>query len=631
MSTLVFDTEIYSNYFLIMFMDIATERVRILDMYPGKKLPTHSVVSELKNSIVSFNGNSFDIPIISVALSGANCSTIKQACDDIILHNMMPWNVEKKYKITVPEFNHIDLINVAPGIASLKMYGGRMHCATIRDLPFAPGHEVSVRDRVTLRKYCLNDLRLTKALFWKLKPKLDLRKKMGESYGLDLMCKSDAQIAEAVIRSGVESSTGRPVKKVKPGGAGSDFTYSNPEWVSFKSDKLKSLLNDVINTTFKVPSTGSVIIPHALKHYKITIGATGYRMGIGGLHSMESRRKVTSDAGHILIDRDVVSYYPAILLSLGMSPKRIGNSFMKVYSRLVDLRLTAKRAGDKDTSDSLKITINGTFGKLNNRYSIMYDPKLFIAVTVTGQLALLMLIEMIELVGIHVISANTDGVVINCPRKKETLLNLIMLEWERTTGFDTSEMRYSALYSRDVNTYVALREAGSFDTEIPDVSIKSKGLMGAESLMRNPTNLICINAVIKFLAKGVPVEDTINGCDDATKFTCLRNVSTGAVLGGAHVKGAPVSGGKYIGKAIRWYYSTERCEPILYAVNGNKVPRTDGAKLIMTLPYPDDGKDYFRCIPHAPYDVDRSWYIREAYSILSQLGADNGLPLFKDL
>jgi len=59
----------------------------------------------------------------------------------------------------------------------------------------------------------------------------------------------------------------------------------------------------------------------------------------------------------------------------------------------------------KKTANTLKTLLNGSFGKLGSRYSIFYAPTEMLQVTITGQLALLMLIEMMELCGIPVVSA----------------------------------------------------------------------------------------------------------------------------------------------------------------------------------------------------------------------------------
>ena len=67
--------------------------------------------------------------------------------------------------------------------------------------------------------------------------------------------------------------------------------------------------------------------------------------------------------------------------------------------------------------------------------------------------------------------------------------------------------------------------------------------------------------------------------------------------------------GEYLGKVIRWYYSSEQRgrSEIVYANNGNKVPRSEGAKPIMDLP------DSF------PTDIDYQWYIDETLAILKQI------------
>jgi DNA polymerase elongation subunit (family B) len=134
---------------------------------------------------------------------------------------------------------------------------------------------------------------------------------------------------------------------------------------------------------------------------------------------------------------------------------------LDVFEVIVDRRLEAKHSGDKKTADSLKITINGTFGKLGSKYSTMYAPNLLIQVTVGGQLNLLMLIEMLELHGITVVSANTDGIVSLVEKhQEETFLNIIT-GWEHLTKLKTEETEYKALFSRDVNNYIAVKHDNS--------------------------------------------------------------------------------------------------------------------------------------------------------------------------
>lgn len=585
--TLVLDTEVYRDYFLASFLNVDTGNVRHFELYDGQPLDVPTLRSILgRYRIVTFNGNNFDLPVLSVAMGSGDPAAAKRVANKIILNNMKHWQLG----IEPPKCDHIDLIEVAPGIASLKIYGGRMHAPKMQDLPIDPEASISPEDCALLRQYCGNDLRTTLALFRKLEPQIKLRESMSAEYGVDLRSKSDAQIAEAVIVHEVEKRMGRKLEKQDPFRlAGQTFTYKSPGFLDMSTPEL-SKIRDVLNTSvFTIGGNGVVTMPKEIADLKIEIGQSTYQMGIGGLHSTEKCAAHHSDDDHILVDRDVASYYPAIILNCGLKPASMGDHFLSIYRSIRDRRIVAKRTGDKVTADALKLVVNGSFGKFGSPYSKLYSPTLLIQTTVTGQLSLLMLIEQLESEGIPVVSANTDGIVIKCPRDKIALMELIVLEWEVATGFETEATEYLALYSRDVNNYVAIKPDG----------FKVKGVYAPAALQKNPTNEIVTTAVIEFLQKGIPVEQTITSCRDITKFVSVRTVKGGAVKDGA-----------YLGKAVRWYYALGELGTINYKVNGYTVPRTEGAKPLMDLPeaFPDD--------------VDLDWYITEAQSILRDIGVN---------
>jgi hypothetical protein len=268
----------------------------------------------------------------------------------------------------------------------------------------------------------------------------------------------------------------------------------------------------------------------------------------------------------------------------------MGEPFLRVYREIVEQRLAAKHAGDKVKADALKITINGSFGKFGSKWSALYSPDLLIQTTLTGQLALLMLIEALEVAGIAVVSANTDGVVIKCPVNKQNVMDDIVFEWETCTGFNTEATNYRSLYSRDVNNYLAFKLGGGF---------KAKGAYASAGLSKNPSNEICTDAVVAFLNDGTSIEDTVHACWDISRFVTIRSVKGGAIDQQGH----------YLGKAVRWYYSTTAQGPIRYRLNHYTVARSYGAQALMDLP------DQF------PSDVDFDLYIAEAQTILKDIGA----------
>lgn len=606
---LLMDCEVYPNYFQCAFMSYHTGEVIDFIATPDHPLNVVGLRWALETfCTVGFNTIAFDNVILGVALAGGTCAQLYEATVQLIQENKNRADVLKAYKAKKLKLNCIDLIEVAPLSASLKIYGGRLHVPRMQDLPFPPGTWLSPAQMAIVRYYCVNDLRTTAYLRHCLTEQIKLRIAMSAEYGIDLRSKSDAQIAEAVI--GDEVGAINHMRPQKPTiEVGTEYRYRVPAFLRYETPMMASVLNWVANTPFVVGDSGAVGMPPNLADMKITIGAGVYRMGIGGLHSSEQTAAHYADDDTVLVDRDVISYYPKIIINQGLFPAHLGPAFLTVYSSLVDRRITAKAEGRKVVANSLKIVVNGSFGKLGSKYSILYAPDLLIQTTITGQLALLMLIERLENRGIPVVSANTDGIVIKCPKPLMGVMEAVVAQWERETNFETEETRYLALYSRDVNNYIAVKAAydkvAKLWTSKPD-GTKNKGAFAnpwlsakdpAEVLHKNPANQICIEAVEAFLVRGVAVSETIRKCTDIKKFVSVRNVTGGAV-----------QKGEYLGKSVRWYYCTEDLGEMVYARSGNKVPRSDGARPALQLPVV------------LPTDIDYEWYEREALSVLSDVG-----------
>lgn len=239
------------------------------------------------------------------------------------------------------------------------------------------------------------------------------------------------------------------------------------------------------------------------------------------------------------------------------------------------------------TMNSLKTAINGSYGKFGSQYSFLFSPDLLIQTTLTGQLCLLMLIESVELAGAKVMSANTDGIVVYANKSKMVDISAAYVTWELETGFDLEKTNYTGLYSRDVNNYIAVK---------PNGEIKGKGAFAETSLMKNPSTPICYEAVKRFIARGEPLENTVKDCKDVTQFLAVRTVKGGAMWRD-----------QFLGKTVRWYYSTDN-STINYKSNGNKVPKSDGSKPMMQL------------TESIPSDIDYQWYLDECKTILETLG-----------
>jgi hypothetical protein len=596
---LIFDIECYVNYFLVAFKSVDTGKVLLFERREGLELPYNKIRWILDNCcVIGYYSKSYDMLMLRMAMIGHACGFLKQLSDKLIKPDetgktMRVYELERLYKLPEETFDHIDLFEVAPLSGSLKLYAGRLHCTRMQDLPYAEDAVLTMEETITLAKYCVNDLDNTLLLLTELKQQMALRVAMSAQYGVDVRSKSDAQIAETVIASELFKITGK--KAYRPDIAeGKIYFYNMPAFVKYEAPALNDLKALISAAQFRMNKAGSPEIPEEIEGHTVTINKTTYKIGIGGLHSCEESVCYRSDDEFVLIDRDVVSYYPSIILNQNLYPKHLSKTFLDVYRGIVQRRIHAKNTGDKVVADSLKITINGSFGKFGSKWSILYAPNLMLQVTITGQLALLMLIDKIENVGIQVVSANTDGVVIRCPRARRGELDAVITEWETETKFATEETTYRAIYSRDVNSYIAVKDDGKVKTK---GAFSERGSAGDSRLSRNPENFVCLDAVIAHITEGTPIADTVNACTDVRRFVTVRQV-----------KGGAAKSSVYLGKVIRWYFSTEMKGEINYVGSGNKVPNSDEAMPLMEL------------TETLPHDLYRDKYIAKANEMLVDLG-----------
>lgn len=634
---IVLDTEVIGPNFLICTHTIRSGKTRFFwndDREQFRKLYENPNVT-----FVTFNGMSFDAPLVQAYVNGQSGQQLKDIANAIIEQNLMPWQTRTQFDIGDIRADFIDIKQVAPGVMlSLKTYEGRMHFKRLQDMPIDHTQQtLTERQRSTVESYCLNDVMATLALYKTIEQEVALREEMGENYGIDLRSKSGAQAAEAVLRKVCEIPR-RDIAVPR------SVAYKTPGFVKTANTAILALIKQIEEHEFLInPNTGSPVFPDFLKA-PIQLGHGTYQFGIGGLHSQhDTQRHLVASQTLALADWDVVSYYPSLLIKAGLIPKLAdgkGALFLATYTDIFNRRIEAKRSGDKMTANSLKLVLNSTFGKLGNQFCSFYSPDLMLAVTITGQLNLLCLIDAMEkLPTVRCESANTDGVLLAYHPDAANMVKAAIMANSTLTGFEYEETPYREVAQRDVNSYVAITTDGK---------PKRKGAFALAGVMENgnPTFQICADAAAQYLLDRTPVEDTVNACRDIRQFVAIRNVTGGGVqhlyvrkvddwvleedLGtaanvwfsaqtGKRVKRksrpAPLevaAGGKAFGRVARWYRSTRNYQPLTYASSGNKVPDTDQAHLCLELP------------EAMPADVDFDWYAQRARDLLASAGVTVG-------
>jgi len=559
---------------------------------------------------VTFNGIKYDEPVLNEMIEGGKCSDAFNASVDLISQDGKHWHYGTFIK------SHVDLMEVAFGQASLKLYGARLNAPKLQDLPYEYDVKLTKKQAKNIAKYNVNDLELTKLLYEQLLPQLKIREDIGAKYHVNVMSKSDAQIAETVFKKVLKLGK---LKIDKP----KEVYYKAPDYVKFKTKELQELKEKFESTTYTINQKSGNFEPQEWLKEKIMVGGVAYTIGFGGLHSNE---KSTAYVGQVR-NADIASMYPSLIINSGKYPIQLGEEWLSLYTNFRDSRMKIKHT-DKKLSAVLKIFLNGSFGKLNSIYSVLYAPHLMLDTTITGQLSLLMVLEAMALNDIKVLSANTDGLEYVCKNKKgekiiDKLGKKMNLDWEHA--------QYNALYSRDVNSYVA----------VYDGDVKSKGFYANGSLnplAKNPQHPIVQESIRKFLLDGTPMADTITSCTDVAQFCVSRAVTGGALYSDKkypdteeyeeYIKRIPFKQNKalekrndsykigfvlaeaencYIGKTVRFIY-IKGGKPLFYKKSGNRVPLSDGCRPMMQLE------------KKVPKDLDYDKYIALAEQYLKDLG-----------
>ena len=598
---LVYDIEVYPNYVLFAFRSIQSHKCICLEISAESYLDTAKLLWIVQNfELITFNGIKFDLPITAIACDNHSTESIYEAVVMIIVQERQASDILKHFGVKkIRDVNQIDLIELTPLAPGLKVCAGRLHAKLMQELPFTPGTYLSREQALIVKWYCFNDLDNTELLFHSLKEPLQIRIETGRKYDIDLRSRSDAQMAEDIIGAEIRRLTGqRHIKKniIAPG---TRYKYKTPAFIKYQSELFNYALGVIQNAEFEVAddNEGGLIAPPEMKDLVLNINKCSYKFGIGGLHSQEEAVAHISDSEYLLIDTDVTSYYPFLILNAGLVPAALGQLFLQVYRRIVNDRVHAKANGLTILAECLKIVINGTFGKLGNKWSIMYAPDLLLQVTVTGQLCIAMLIERFEMAGIEVTSVNTDGIVVKCHRSMEWKYKEIVKQWEKETGLSTEETRYKATYSANINNYFAI-----YETPQKGQRYKAKGIFAKTSSKKHADKEICNEAAIAYLLDRISLNKTIYECKDIRKFTTMRRVKGGGV------KVLANGGYEYLGKICRWYYGEGETTEIISALSGNKVAGSDGARPCMNLP------DQF------PSDINYEWYVEKTEKFLRNVG-----------
>ena len=368
-------------------------------------------------------------------------------------------------------------------------------------------------------QYNINDVESTSELLDRCKKDIELRIAIEDEYGVRVLSKDGVNIGMKIITQKYLEKTGQTWWDIKDLRSPMDKIPLKDvilPFVKYDSPILKDMLDTLKKQTVSPGRKGY--------EYKFIFNNLRYTIGVGGIHSVNDPEIIIPKEDEYLIDCDVASLYPSMLIQHKFYPKHLGPEFLEIYSKIREERLEAKHNGDKVKNETLKFALNGLSGNLQNEHNFCYSPFAVMQIRINGQLLLLMLAEKLVEIGCKIIQANTDGLFLICKKNKYEEYQKVCKEWEKLTKLELEEDRFEAMYQYAINDYIAVKE-GYHKTKDKKL-IKTKGMFITEVLLgKGLSPKIIPEAIINYFVDNIPVEETIKNCKDIRKF--LKAEKTG--------------------------------------------------------------------------------------------------------
>jgi hypothetical protein len=531
-----YDIEVFNNFFLLIaktMHDGQYHIFRIFDLVAFQANEIEQLIqffSNKKRFFVGYNNRNFDDQLVgfivknrkkfnTMEISDIN-KALKKAASSIIDPN------KRWYRIPT-SFRSIDLmkvIQVGKATKSLKQVAINLRWPLILEMPISPHAPVELAHGPDLMKYCKNDVNITEHLYKAIRRDINLRAKASVAYGVNLLSASNSMMSSKILDHTYAKASGQKPWEFRDKRSPREWIGMEDivaEQIEFKTKPMQEFLDGLLLDNIWAGNVNHFAGPNTTQVWKkeIRIGNTDYLLAKGGLHSANHQPTVyMSSNGYSLIDIDADSYYPRTMLNQKIKPGHLDPVFLTAFETMVNDRLDAKKRGDMVKSESLKITINSVFGKCNYDGYWLYDPLALYRVTINGQLFLLMLIERLEMEGIPVIYANTDGIIARVHKRQQERFEKICNLWMAETNYTLSFSGYDLFALRDVNNYLGVMSNGK---------VKGKGDMDKDNLT-NPTVILGLMkgynapvvplAIHNYFVHGIDIRQTIEDHEDILDF-----------------------------------------------------------------------------------------------------------------
>lgn len=624
--TEIYDIETLSNCFTYSAVDRDSDNIVKFVIWKGRN-DLYDLLVHLTNvkGMIGFNSINFDYPVMHYIIKERE-KLIQMDGDKIakLIYKKAQSVISQEYsaiketEVLIPQLDlfriwHYDNKARMTGLKKLEI---AMCFENVQDMPYSHEHKITSEEQVQeILDYNINDILATKSFYKLTEDKLELRKGLQTKYGLNCLNFPDSKIGEQLMLKlycHYTNQSEEEIKRKRTHRRLFKFLECIPQYIKFSTPEFNQLLDYI----------KSIEVTELKESFKYGFEYNGFTfdLGTGGIHGCIKSGVYDSTKNETIVDADVASLYPSLGITLNLYPEHLGEQFSKIYEEgIVKPRLEAKKNGDKVMADGFKLSANSVYGKSNSEYSFLYDPLYTLKTTLSGQLALCMLSEMLmtRVPNLKMLQINTDGLTVIIPNEYKRLYWEICQEWEAQTNLMLEYVAYSKMVIRDVNNYIAVTQK--------DGKVKYKGTFKPNKEMRKDGEYhkafnqgVVSTAVNNYFLYNTPILETLYECKDIYEF-CKTGNTVGqwwAETFQIDENGNDINVNK-VQKTNRYYLSKNgvRFRKCTY-----KPDKITGEPKLSTTEYEADKlvtifNKYYE-VPFEEYDIDYDYYVAECEKII---------------
>lgn len=340
----IYDIEVFCKDWVVVFQSVDNpEDVRV---FHNDRTAIDEFLLIQKPILCGFNNKHYDDYIMLSIIGNGTPEQVK-AHNDFIIGGEQGFlfpGIKGMFKDNY--FQSFDLKDDLPLDLSLKAIEGNMGKSIVEsEVDFTIDHALTDTELEETIYYCKQDVANTLELFHRRKAYLDGKlkvAKVGNLPAVKALGLTNPKLSATFLKA-------KPLDNPHEG----ETVYNPPDCL--KLDRYKEALEFYKTVDYE-------------KSLSLKVKDLTLEFGWGGIHGAVPNSIFKSGIDFKIVDIDVGSYYPSMILRLGYYPSAIPSA--KGYEDVYNTRLKAKHEGDSDTADALKLVLKELGSSIKNSLNV---------------------------------------------------------------------------------------------------------------------------------------------------------------------------------------------------------------------------------------------------------------------